>query len=934
MAPDFGGPSDSTGPSRRGTVGTTILRATGDISDSVPPSWPMPGSTQEKPLDGQRAKTGVTGFDAPMGEDHSTRSAYPEQKTRPIRTDYILPAPVTASQEESLTEVWFESADRRRFINVVNRLLLALIGLVTISGLICGFVLADRIRGNEQADDRSLARVLAHTPPHLMGDLAAAAGREAMIVSAIPAPSSIATSGAATTQEAGGGPASDWTVQVIAAEVIPNQATERWLDSIAGRAIHQTALQQTPRQQTSLPQFESRDPRRDTWWHTVVIMDDGRTLVVQRRQAAAMATAYAIIQWLVGLGTVLVIGLWLLRSALRRRIGAPTSALIEAAEDLRLRGELQPNVRNRLESMKDSPIELKRLARSLISIEAETRRSFDQTDSLLRAAGALGESLDPADVLASTLEHLEHLLGARRSAILQLDRRLANPRILALRGHEASFEVLLASRAADSTLPSVIAMKEQRPTQVPDTESEIVSPSLTRRAREQGYRSVLAVPLPPILEAPTVLILHKDQPYTYSYDEIELSVTFASIAAAALRNAELFARTDQSLREQSSQLEAIVESVDEGIMVEAASGQVIYSNAKMAELRPSEALASSGPGGTELSSNELVGQIVDRAVHPVKATQLLDRLQADRESWVDVELVEIDGSIRTQRVRRFDVLDGRGQIVGRGQVWTDVTKDHELQRMKTGLLAAVSHEFRTPLTLIKGYATTLLAQDVTWSETDRDEFLNLVVTEADRLTALVVRLLDMRRIDAGMVDLQTAPVELAEIIEAAIDGLSHFEHRLHLGEVPDVILLADDARLSTALRNLIENACKYSETSQDFAQPDSARPDVTGPNSNTSKPAADAQATAMVEVEAQVSENQILITVSDRGPGIPDPMKEQIFGTFVRGDNRLNASHGGTGLGLALARGFVNAHEGRLWVEDRVGGGSVFSISLPRTNSL
>ncbi len=910
-------------------------------------------------MDGPRSAPGATGFGSPEGRDLPDRPTPLEQAAKSIENTYSLPAPVAAHHEESLTEIWFESADRRRFINVVNRLLLALICLVTLSGVICGFVLADRIRGNEQADDRALARALVHTPEHLMGDLAASAGREAMIVSTLPdlsdtspvnpdpvnpGPSDTASPGAGTTQEAPAkaavvGQASDWTVQVIAAEVIPNQATERWLNSVAGRAIHQTALQQFSLPLTSLPQFESRDPRRDTWWHTVVLMDDGRTLVVQRRQAAAMATAYAIMQWLAGLGTVLIIGLGLLRGALRRRVGAPTSALIEAAEDLRLRGELQPNARNRLEAIKDRPIELKRLARSLISIEAETRRSFDQNESLLRAAGALGESLDPGDVLASTLEHLEHLLGARRSAILQLDRRLANPRTLALRGHEASFEALLAARAADPTLPSVVAIREQRPTQVPDTESEIVSPSLTQRAREQGYRSVLAVPLPPILEAPTVLILHKDQPYTYSYDEIELSVTFASIAAAALRNAELFARTDLSLQEQSSQLEAIVESVDEGIMVEAASGLVIYSNAKMAELRPAQALASSGSGDTELTSNELVGQIVDRAVHPVKTTQLLDQLQADHESWVDVELLEPDGSVRTQRVRRFDVLDGRGQILGRGQVWTDVTKDHELQRMKTGLLAAVSHEFRTPLTLIKGYATTLLAQDVTWSETDRDEFLNLVVAEADRLTALVVRLLDMRRIDAGMVDLQTAPVELIEIIDAAIDGLGYIKHRLHIGEVPDVILLADDARLSTALRNLIENACKYSEANQDHAEPDLAGPDnaqanITGPSSNPSKPAVDAQTPAMVEIEAQVSDEQILITVSDRGPGIPDPMKEQIFGTFVRGDNRLNASHGGTGLGLALARGFVNAHDGRLWVEDRVGGGSVFSISLPRTNSL
>jgi len=213
----------------------------------------------------------------------------------------------------------------------------------------------------------------------------------------------------------------------------------------------------------------------------------------------------------------------------------------------------------------------------------------------------------------------------------------------------------------------------------------------------------------------------------------------------------------------------------------------------------------------------------------------------------------------------------------------------------------VSHELRTPLAAIKGYTTTLLADDVEWDSQSQREFLDIISLETDHLTQLVSDLLDMSRIEAGNLTVSKLACDLNDLIrEAALHAHSQPGARLQLDIPPDLPpLFADPQRITAVLRNLIENAAKYSP------------PD------------------APIHINAHCEDGQIIIKIKDEGPGIPAAHGEHIFSSFYRIENGLARQTTGAGLGLSISRGFVQAHGGKIWLEP-VGSGTCIAFSLPQ----
>lgn len=638
--------------------------------------------------------------------------------------------------------------------------------------------------------------------------------------------------------------------------------------------------------------FDTVDPTSTRWLHHRVAMPDGSALITGRPQLPDTAAMSATAPWLL-IGSLLLVGLGAAWWILQRRIARPASLLLSATEDLRVRGEIRPNVQASIDRTADTPSEFARIGALLRDIEAQSQRDLAQNEELLRAANILGRSLDPQTVLAAALQPLQRLLGNDRSAILQYNARTDRFEVVTARGHSAEWLTEISMAPAGEAQASMRSIREGIPIQITDTESEIVSESAQHRARRHGYRSVLAVPLTGELERQTTLVLQAAEPRAYSFDEIELSKSFGSIASAALRNAELFSQTDAKLRVQTEQLEAIVESVEQGLLVAGSDGRVLFANATMRQLAAST--FSDRSSADVYLSNVLASTDMSSAAR----AQLNALAPGDR--WVDIDVGPAGAAEqRAFRVRKFVVRDAGGQLIGHGQTWTDVSSELELANMKSGLLATVSHEFRTPLALIKGYATTLLAEDVEWNVADQREFLNLVSGEADRLTELVQRILDMRRIDAGMVQLQMMPMQIASVVEAACAGLPHAADRIVIADLPTSTIDVDAARISTALRNLVDNACKYSPNDQP------------------------------VVISADASAHELVLRVRDFGRGVDDAARTRIFETFVRGQSGLAAEHSGVGLGLAISKGFVEAHQGRIWTEQPSDGrGALFCVALP-----
>ena len=285
-----------------------------------------------------------------------------------------------------------------------------------------------------------------------------------------------------------------------------------------------------------------------------------------------------------------------------------------------------------------------------------------------------------------------------------------------------------------------------------------------------------------------------------------------------------------------------------------------------------------------------------------QAQELIDAALEHPESKTAEWTMLRGGRRLTLRLQAFHVTDARGERIGRGQLIQDVTHDREIERMKDSLIATVSHELRTPLAAIKGYATTLLAEDVRWDSSSQREFLRVISQETDRLNHLVSDLLDLSRLESGSLEIEPTTCSLEDIIQRAIQQARPGPRaRLQVELPPDLpMLLLDSRKMESVIRNLVENALKY------------ATPE--GP----------------VTISVQREDGQITVRVQDKGPGIPAKYAEAVFQPFVRLDDRLSRDAPGAGLGLSICRGFVRAHGGDIWIEDRERGTCV-TFTLPIT---
>ena len=224
----------------------------------------------------------------------------------------------------------------------------------------------------------------------------------------------------------------------------------------------------------------------------------------------------------------------------------------------------------------------------------------------------------------------------------------------------------------------------------------------------------------------------------------------------------------------------------------------------------------------------------------------------------------------------------------------------ESDALKSALLASLSHDLRTPLAVIKASSSSLLDSSVAWDADSRSEFLLAIDEETDRLARMVDNLLDLTRIEGGTLHPDKSWYDIAELMADVANrpAVRSPDHPLRVDIQPDLPLVCFDyVKIAQVLVNLIENAVKY-----------------TPPGTP-------------IVVTARAARDAVELAVTDSGPGIPANELDRIFDPFYRSPR--NARVPGTGIGLAIARGFVEAHGGRIRVESRPGGGASFRFTLP-----
>ena len=606
-------------------------------------------------------------------------------------------------------------------------------------------------------------------------------------------------------------------------------------------------------------------------------------VIVQRPASMAFATVQRFHRLLMMAVLVFVLGGALFWLVLSHRVIHPLGLVTEFSKRV---GAHAPNAaRDQVEltALARRQDQMGELARSLQKMAEDIERRFGELSTLLEISRKVVSSLDVQEVFDSILDEAQRLLHADRSAIVVLDERLGVFRIRASRGLSEAYVQELRIDPGQPHSTAMRALKTGAPVKVVNSEIDPEYAPFRERARREGFRSILAAPLLTQHAPPAVLLLYSNVPHDYSDTELELVASFANHAAMAMENAVLFARSDAQLQEQTRRLEAIIESLHDGLILESLTGEVLYCNNRASEL-----LGVRRSVACRRHSGDLVRILLRTAESSRQAQAALDDRIRQGGGFLDVTRIGPDGRPQDLRIQVFEVTDARGEVIGRGQFWQDITHDKDLDRMKSALLSTVSHELRTPLAAIKGYASTLLAQDVVWDEATQREFIQTISDEADRLAALVSSLLDLSRLEGGALKLQREPLDMVALAQKVAQRESRrlgVEIQVHAdGSLP--LVEADALRMETVLRNLIDNAAKYSPAD---------RP---------------------VEIAIQQEDAFLEVSVRDYGPGVPDDQKTRIFLRFYRGQVDRSQRIGGAGLGLAICKGFVEAHGGRIWVED------------------
>jgi len=346
-------------------------------------------------------------------------------------------------------------------------------------------------------------------------------------------------------------------------------------------------------------------------------------------------------------------------------------------------------------------------------------------------------------------------------------------------------------------------------------------------------------------------------------------------------------RTIRTLTEERNLSSAILGSMVEGVAVVNSSERLLFANTGFAEILGLDVPPQSGSALVEV----------------VRQTELLEAVRAVVKGEPRVETEIVTGTLRQHffaaTVASVRAADTLGAVI----VLHDITELRKLERVRRDFVANVSHEFKTPLTAIQGFAETLLGGAIDDPQ-NRLRFLEIILEHSRRLARLTDDLLKLSKMDADKLELEIRRLSVAQFVESCIETTQRTaaEKDLRvsvnlLQPLPDIA--ADRRRLAEVLQNLLDNAMQYTP------------------------------AGGQIMVGASANGAEVTITVSDTGIGIPKADQSRIFERFYRVDVARSREVGGTGLGLSISKHLVEAHGGRIWVESEVGQGSQFHFTVP-----
>ena len=589
------------------------------------------------------------------------------------------------------------------------------------------------------------------------------------------------------------------------------------------------------------------------------------TLPAWRAQELALATAMPLSVMIILLA---IVALFSLRFGLRSVTGSLQNLAVEA--DRIAKGKLDHPLK--LEGVD----EVGQLRRAFEQMRASLRARLDELNRLLVVSQGVASSLEMQDAVKPVLEAV---LASGASAVCVI----LSPTILP----KTSIE--LPSRFSLGPAGDKYAhLDEQILAQVQGQDRLVLSNVTRTRTLDLDQNlpqpaSLLAVALRHENRYYGAMWAAYDQPRTFTESDARFVTTLAGQAALAAANAHLFLNVEASRR----QLEAILNSTPDPVLVTDPQNRLMLANPAAAKVVGVDIAKSSGQAVEEL----------------IQQKSLLNLLQAAPSERQSAEIVFNGG--RTYLATASSVV-AEGRPVGRVCILRDVTHFKELDSMKSEFVATVSHDLRSPLTLMRGYATML---EMVGELNDQQQgYVRKIVSGVENMSRLVNNLLDLGRIEIG-VGLQVENVPVRDILDRVVGALqlqaNQKDISLSVEVAPDLpaVVEADQALLHQGVYNLVENAIKYT------------------PNGG------------QVFVRVRAVQANLLFEIQDDGIGIASSDLPRLFEKFYRGKQRDARAQHGTGLGLAIVRSIAERHGGKVWVESELGKGSTFFLQVPLTQS-
>ncbi len=540
------------------------------------------------------------------------------------------------------------------------------------------------------------------------------------------------------------------------------------------------------------------------------------------------------------------------------------------------------------EELEKSNTELKKAKEEIESfsrsLEDKVRERTFELSILYEISNSISYALDYQTLLKLIMESLFKIINYDICASLLFDAYTANIILKPGYPESAKFTDEVREGLIDytSTLTGEnIRKKRLNVVLLPTTEV-----TLKEKKEFKELRSFFNVPFAVRGKTIGMINISSCKKNAFSEEDTKLLYTIANQASNAIE------RLQTIITAEKSKMESMVESMAEGVVMVDEHGGVMVINPRARQML--------GLGFDEQGT----AKIWKEKAKAIGLQEALGKCEDDSCLVSKDLVVTVHGESVSLHCDTAPVKNEKGDIIGMVTILRDVTKEKEVDKMKTEFVSIVSHELRTPLATMKEFVS-IISDEIPGKLTkDQKEYIGIIKGNIDRLARLISNLLDISKIEAGKIELKMSSINLNSFISGFISSFSKrakdkgLELKVNLPE-KQIDIYVDAEKIIQVFTNLMANALKFTKE-------------------------------GCIEISAREKENEVECSVADSGIGISGDDLPNVFGKFQQFNRVSVAGEKGTGLGLSIAKALVELHHGKIWVESHLGKGSKFSFTLPK----